>query len=66
MELVKTINCNGNPVYAYSINSTSIYDPTLSECGRFSVNPLEHYGLTPKQVKILIDINEASGYQWEF
>jgi hypothetical protein len=65
MKPIQTINMNGDPVFAYEINDMIIYDPTMSECGRFSVNPLECYGLTEEQVKALIDLNNANGYEWE-
>ena len=30
-----------------------ITNPTLSECGRFEVDPIKHYGLTQEQLMIL-------------
>lgn len=45
--------------FAISINDTSVEEPTLSECGRFTVDPLQAYGLTPEQVQYL----EALNYQ---
>lgn len=38
-------------------DSVVIEDPTLSECGRFSVDPLQTYGLTPEQVQYLEALN---------
>ena len=62
MEITLTNNCNDELVYAYTINHTTIFNPSMSECGRFSVNPFEAYGLTDKQVKALHDLNDAFGY----
>ena len=31
-----------------------ITDPTLSECGRFEVDPITYYGLTQEQVAELL------------
>ena len=62
---ILTKNYNDDPVFAYETNDMVIYDPTVSECGRFSVDPLEYYGLSSEQVKTLIDLNNANGYEWE-
>ena len=64
MQPIKTTNANGDPVYAYVIRDTEIHDPTVSDCGRFTVDPFEEYGLSPDQVKALIDLNNSHGYQW--
>jgi hypothetical protein len=35
-----------------------IYEPLVSECQRFEVNPLEYYELTPWQVQDMYKYNE--------
>ncbi len=35
-----------------------IHDPTVSECGRFEVDP-SYYGLTPEQVATMVRHNGA-------
>ena len=57
-----TTNCNDNPVYAFNINGTLIYNPMMSECGRFAVNPLEHYGLKNTDVELLHHVNFSYGF----
>jgi hypothetical protein len=61
-EVYLTVNCNDEPVYAYCIDKVGIYNPTTSECGRYEVDPYEAYGLTPKQVEALHQLNVAHGY----
>jgi len=58
-EITLVTNANGDPVYAYSIDSTSVYAPMRSTCGRFTVDPLKVYGLTYYQVKALQKLNKA-------
>jgi hypothetical protein len=65
MKPIKTTNFNDQPVFAYAIKGMNIYDPTVSECARFSVDPVEYYGLTREQVQRLIDLNNSHGYEWE-
>jgi hypothetical protein len=60
IELTK--NCNDNDVYAFNIKGTLIYCPTMSECGRFAVNPLEHYGLKKDDVEFLRYVNVVCGF----
>ena len=61
-EICLTVNSNNEPVFAYSINDRAIYDPTMSDCSRFEVDPYEAYGLTPEQVEALHQLNVAHGY----
>ena len=61
-EITTTTNCNDEPVYAYQIDGVAIYNPTMSECGRFKVDPLKEYGLTVAQVQALHDLNVAHGF----
>ena len=35
----------------FMIEGTFITDPYLSECGRYPVDPIKHYGLTKSQLK---------------
>ena len=35
-----------------------IYEPLVSECQRFEVNPLEYYRLTPNEVNEMYKYNE--------
>ena len=37
----------------FNYNGFFITDPSLSECGRFEMNPTKDYGLTKEQVKQL-------------
>lgn len=46
------------PVFGFHFNGMFIYDPKLSECGRFSVDPVECYGLTPERQSHLEQLNE--------
>jgi hypothetical protein len=62
IEVVLTVNCSDKPVYAYLLNGTTIFNPKNSECGRFSVDPLDHYGLTDSQVNALHELNKAFNF----
>jgi hypothetical protein len=55
-------NCNDKPVYAFNIKGTLIYQPTMSECGRFVVNPWKHYGLKNSDVEFLHRVNAIYGF----
>lgn len=46
------------PVFGFHFNGMFIYDPKLSECGRFEVDPVECYGLTPERQSHLEQLNE--------
>ncbi|POR07987.1 hypothetical protein [Diaphorobacter sp. LR2014-1] len=46
------------PKFALVIDDMQITDPTLSACGRFTVDPQEVYGLSPAQVDGLQSINK--------
>jgi hypothetical protein len=50
-------NTFGVLCYAYDINGMAIFDPTMSSCGRFAVDPCQEYGLTPGEVEALADAN---------
>jgi hypothetical protein len=55
--MIRTINCEGLPVWAYVINDIEISDPFVSECGRFDVTP-DYYGLTLVQANDLREANK--------
>ena len=57
MNMIKTTDCEGLPVWAYVINDTEITNPFVSECGRFDVPP-DYYGLTLVQANELIKANQ--------
>lgn len=59
--IVLTTNTNDEPVYGYVVNGMTIYAPTVSECGRFAVDPMEAYGLTPADVEHLSELNALYG-----
>ena len=63
-EVVKTINIDQTPVYAYKTKGFEIYNPFFSECGRFEVDPFDYYGLTKAETRFLIDLNNHHGYDW--
>jgi hypothetical protein len=63
-KIVLSKNINDEPVYAYEIEGTEIYNCETSECGRFAVNPLEHYKLTQEEVTLLNDLNDSQGYDY--
>lgn len=61
-ELVKTTNAFGVECFGYDLSETHgvvVFDPTVSECGRFKVNPVEHYGLSPDEVIRLTVANKG-------
>ena len=62
MEFYIGTNCNDEPVYCASINGMGIYNPHMSECGRFKVNPLEHYGMSEADVNALEVLNKVNGF----
>jgi hypothetical protein len=62
MRVEKTINTNGDPVWAILINGSMIFNPRVSECGRFAVDPLKTYRITEDQANVLHDLNVQFGY----
>lgn len=48
----------GNPAYGFEFADMWITDPTISECGRFSVAPC-YYALTQQQADELQKLNEG-------
>ena len=47
----------GEPVIGFEHGSMFIFDPYLSECGRFQVDPQEAYGLPVAQADYLCLLN---------
>jgi hypothetical protein len=62
MDFILTQNANGDPVYAVEVKEMVIFNPHFSDCGRFAVNPITHYGLDPKTVSALAMLNAHFGY----
>jgi hypothetical protein len=62
---VLTTNIDGNPVYAIELDGMTIYNPFMSECGRFNVDPLQAYGLDNKTVEALTFLNAHFNYSME-
>ena len=60
--IVLTRNIDDAPVYGYAVRDMIIYCPTVSECGRFDVDPLATYNLTPDDVRHLATLNDSAGY----
>jgi hypothetical protein len=55
-------NAFGVECYAYDLSEefgVQVFDPTVSECGRFEVDPCAHYGLTSLEVAELLDANKG-------
>lgn len=65
MNFILINNVNDEPVYAIELEGATIFNPNFSECGRFSVDPLEHYGLDKKIVDALAMLNAHFNYSTE-
>ena len=65
MNFVLIQNVNDEPVYAIELEGATIFNPNFSECGRFVVNPQEHYKLDEKIVSALAMLNAHFGYSTE-
>jgi hypothetical protein len=65
MNFILINNVNDEPVYAIELDGATIFNPNFSECGRFVVNPLEHYKLDQKIVDALALLNAHFGYSTE-
>jgi len=64
-DFILTTNVDGNPVYAVELDGMTIYNPRMSECGRFTVDPLQAYGLDGKTVDALALLNAHFNYSTE-
>jgi hypothetical protein len=49
----------GLPVFGFSIHDVFVFDPFVSECGRFSADPTEVYGLSKAEAEQLVALNKA-------
>jgi hypothetical protein len=65
IEIVLTNNANGQPVYAYMVQGTALYNPEYSLCGRYKVNAFKEYGLFERQVDALHKLNVAFDFNDE-
>jgi hypothetical protein len=65
IEIVLTNNANDQPVYAYMVQGTALYNPEYSLCGRYKVNPFKEYGLFERQVEALHKLNVAFNFNDE-
>ena len=65
MNFVLCTNTNDEPVYAVEVNGMTIYNLRMSECGRFTVDPLQAYGLDSKTVDALALLNAHFNYSTE-
>lgn len=54
----KVIDC-----FAYYIRKVDMHivDPFASECGRFRVDPMKQYGITPEDAEALVTANWGRG-----
>lgn len=48
----------GAPVIGFTYGDMFIFDPTISECGRFAIDP-KYYGLTTEEADLLAQANKA-------
>jgi hypothetical protein len=58
--LLKIVNAFGVECSAYDLSDSHgclVFDPHASECGRFAVDPVAHYGLQPPEVESLLAEN---------
>jgi hypothetical protein len=65
IDIVVTQNANGNPVYAYMVQGTALYNPEYSLCGRYKVDAFKEYGLFSRQVDALSALNKAYDFDDE-
>lgn len=49
----------GKPIFGVNVNGYHIVDPTVSECGRFEVDPQETYGMSEADVAALKGLNNT-------
>jgi hypothetical protein len=65
IEIVLTNNANDQPVYAYMVQGTALYNPEYSLCGRYKVDAFKEYGLFERQVEALHKLNVAFNFNDE-
>jgi len=63
MQLIITKNSDNCPVIGYEINDFEVYNPYISLCGRFGVEP-HYYGLTDDQAQQLTQANDILNLEW--
>lgn len=56
-------NGNPTPAYGFTHEGTFIYDPYLSECGRFKCSPTVVYGLSLEDADRLVHCNRQLGLE---
>lgn len=64
MDIYLGKNASDDDVYCASANGVAVYNPYMSECGRFAVEP-SYYGLTTEQAEMLTQMNKANGFNTE-
>ena len=47
---------------AFDWHGTMIIDPTMSDCGRFEVDPATYYGLDEETIKMFDEVNFGTEY----
>jgi hypothetical protein len=57
-------NASDEDVYCASVGGMAVYNPYMSECGRFAVEP-SYYGLTDEQAETLTQMNIINGFNTE-
>jgi hypothetical protein len=60
--IIKIRNAFGVECFAYDLNDSHgclVFDAHASECGRFVVDPVAYYGLTPGEVDSLVVANDG-------
>jgi hypothetical protein len=65
IEIVLSNNANDQPVYAYMVQGTALYNPEYSLCGRYKVDAFKEYGLFERQVDALHKLNVAFNFNDE-
>jgi hypothetical protein len=65
IEIVLTNNANDQPVYAYMVQGTALYNPEYSLCGRYKVDAFKEYGLFERHVEALHKLNVAFNFNDE-
>ena len=58
IKLYKDDSIPGCEILGFDHDGSFIVDPTMTECGRFEVDPIKEYGLTHKQVERILEHNQ--------
>jgi len=59
IKLYKDDSIPGCEILGFDHEGSFIVDPTMTECGRFEVKPMEYYGITQKQLYEIDNHNQA-------